>query len=232
MQISELVNIDYHDTLNPLLWEGSDLKLEVRYKLLDIARNFIGFIGVHPLNLKDITISGSNASFGYNVHSDIDLHLIVENPGSDRLELFDAKKNQFNSEHNIKIHGIDVEVYVQPADNPHHSLGIFSVLDNRWISEPKHDRPNVDSKEVAAKARNYSSKINYALRTKDLDQVMNIWSDIKRLRQAGLESGGEYSIENLAFKHLRNKGKIGKLSKYIKKLKSERLSLEGQTNEN
>jgi hypothetical protein len=56
---------------------------------------------------------------------------------------------------------------------------------------------------------------------------MIIWSDLKRLRQAGLETGGEYSIENLAFKHLRNKGKISRLSKYIKKLKSERLSLEG-----
>ena len=228
MQISELgVNIDYHDQLNPLLWDNRELKLEVRYKLLDIARNFINFIGIQPLGLEDITISGSNASYGYTTGSDIDLHLIVSNPSQVHLQLFDAKKNQFNSEHNIKIHGIDVEVYVQPKNNPHHSLGIYSILDNQWITEPKHDRPSVDSKEVRAKARNYSSKINYALRTHDLDQVMNIWSDIKRLRQAGLESGGEYSIENLAFKHLRNKGKIGKLSKYIKKLKSERLSLEG-----
>ena len=228
MQISELgVNIDYHDQLNPLLWDNRELKLEVRYKLLDIAGNFINFIGIQPLGLEDITISGSNASYGYTTGSDIDLHLIVSNPSQVHLQLFDAKKNQFNSEHNIKIHGIDVEVYVQPKNNPHHSLGIYSILDNQWITEPKHDRPSVDSKEVRAKARNYSSKINYALRTHDLDQVMNIWSDIKRLRQAGLESGGEYSIENLAFKHLRNKGKIGKLSKYIKKLKSERLSLEG-----
>jgi hypothetical protein len=228
MQISELgVDIDYHDRLNPLLWDERELKLEVRYKLLDIARNFINFIGIQPLGLEDITISGSNASYGYTTGSDIDLHLIVSNPSKVHLQLFDAKKNQFNSEHNIKIHGIDVEVYVQPKNNPHHSLGIYSILDNQWITEPKHDRPSVDSKEVRAKARNYSSKINYALRTHDLDQVMNIWSDIKRLRQAGLDSGGEYSIENLAFKHLRNKGKIGKLSKYIKKLKSERLSLEG-----
>jgi len=228
MQISELgVDIDYHDQLNPLLWDDRKLKLEVRYKLLDIARNFVNFIGIQPLGLEDITISGSNASYGYTASSDIDLHLIVSNPSQVHLQLFDAKKNQFNSEHNIKIHGIDVEVYVQPKDDPHHSLGIYSVLDDQWITQPKYDKPNVDSKEVRAKARNYSSKINHALQSKDLDQIMIIWSDLKRLRQAGLEAGGEYSIENLAFKHLRNKGKIGKLSKYIKKLKSERLSLEG-----
>jgi hypothetical protein len=81
MQISELgVDIDYHDQLNPLLWDDRELKLEVRYKLLDIARNFINFIGVHPLGLEDITISGSNASYGYTASSDIDLHLIVSNP--------------------------------------------------------------------------------------------------------------------------------------------------------
>jgi hypothetical protein len=228
MQISELgLSVSYNDQLNPLLWDGDQLKLEVRYKLLDIARNFIQFINVKPMRLRDVTISGSNASYGYSNSSDIDLHLIVDNPSKDYLQLFDAKKNQFNSEHDIKIRGIDVEVYVQPKDDPHHSLGIYSVLDDQWITQPKYDKPNVDSKEVRAKARNYSSKINHALQSKDLDQIMIIWSDLKRLRQAGLESGGEYSIENLAFKHLRNKGKIGKLSKYIKKLKSERLSLEG-----
>ena len=48
---------------------------------------------------------------------------------------------------------------------------------------------------------------------------------IYRLRKAGLEGGGEYSIENLAFKLLRSRGKIDKLRKRIDQLQSKQLSL-------
>ena len=48
----------YHDTLNPLLWEGSKLKQEVRYKLMAIAMHFAKFLNVPKLNLRDITIIG------------------------------------------------------------------------------------------------------------------------------------------------------------------------------
>jgi hypothetical protein len=51
---------------------------------------------------------------------------------------------------------------------------------------------------------------------------------IYRLRKAGLESGGEFSVENLAFKLLRDRGQINKLRKYIDKLQSAELSLEDQ----
>jgi hypothetical protein len=49
--------------------------------------------------------------------------------------------------------------------------------------------------------------------------------ELKRLRKAGLESGGEQSVENLAFKLLRARGQIDKLRKYITKLESSELSL-------
>jgi hypothetical protein len=50
-------------------------------------------------------------------------------------------------------------------------------------------------------------------------------SDIRRLRQVGLEAGGEYSVENLAFKLLRARGKIDKFRRHIDKLQSAELSL-------
>jgi hypothetical protein len=52
--------------------------------------------------------------------------------------------------------------------------------------------------------------------------------ELKRLRKAGLESNGEQSVENLAFKLLRARGQIDKLRKYIDKLTSAKLSLEDQ----
>jgi hypothetical protein len=107
--------VQFHRELNPLLWRGGQMKPQVRYKLLQIAKHFIEFIDIPQLYLKDITVSGSNAAFSYTPQSDIDLHLVVDVPPQQELllkPLFDAKKNQYNFNHDIKIKDIDVEVYV------------------------------------------------------------------------------------------------------------------------
>jgi hypothetical protein len=233
MRLNELSTVHYHDELNPLLWENNKLKTEVRYKLMAIALHFAKFLNVPKLNLRDITISGSNAAYGYSEQSDLDLHLVVDMPVDkpELPELYTAKKNQYNFTHNIKIKNIDVELYVQDVQQPHHSAGIYSVLNDQWISKPKHQPPNIDDKEVKSKARNYSARINQAMRTNDLATAKETMADIRRIRQAGLEKGGEYSVENLAFKLLRNRGKIDKFTRHINKLTSTELSL-GEKNEN
>jgi hypothetical protein len=66
------------------------------------------------------------------------------------------------------------------------------------------------------------------MRSGDLAQCRETMDDLKRLRKAGLETGGEQSVENLAFKLLRARGQIDKLRKYIDKLTSDKLSLEEQ----
>jgi hypothetical protein len=227
MRLNELSTVYYHDELNPLLWDNGQLKTDIRYKLLAIAHHFAKFLNVPKLNLRDITISGSNAAYGYSDQSDIDLHLVVDMPASqpELAELYDAKKNQFNFTYNIKVKDIDVELYVQDVQQQHHSAGIYSILNNKWISKPKHQPPNIDDKEVKSKARNYSAKINAAMRSDDLNTCKETMADIRRLRQAGLEKGGEYSVENLAFKLLRARGKIDKFRNFIVKLQSAELSL-------
>ena len=231
MQIQEL-SIDpnpHHHELNPVLWDNNSLRIEVRVKLLQIARHFAEYLNVAKLNLKDITLSGSSAGYNYSSYSDIDLHLVVSNTNG-RDELFTAKKNLYNNEHKLAIMGIPVELYVQPADQVHHSAGIYSVLHNKWIEEPEHVEPTVDSRDIRAKARNYASKINTAMRSQDIALCRDVMSELKRLRQAGLASNGEQSVENLAFKLLRARGQIDKLRKYITKLENAKLSI-GEHNE-
>lgn len=219
--------VPYHDTLNPEIWDNNKLKTEVRYKLLLIAKHFAQFLKVKNLNLKDITISGSNASYGYSEYSDIDLHLVV-NMDPERVELYTAKKNEYNSKYDIKIKNIDVELYVQDSTQAHFSAGIYSIMNDKWISEPKHQAPKVTEEEVKSKARNYAGKINAAIRLQDLTAATDAMEDIYKLRKAGLESGGEYSVENLAFKLLRSRGQIEKLRNVIDKLQSADLSLKEQ----
>jgi hypothetical protein len=228
MNFQELIDPNpHHHELNPVLWDNNQLRKEIRFKLIKIARHFAEYLNVPRLHLKDVTLSGSSAGYNYSSYSDIDLHLVVSKTnGND--ELFTAKKNLYNSEHDLEIKGIPVELYVQPADQKHHSAGIYSVLDNKWIVEPVHEEPTINPKDIRAKARNYASKINTAMRSGNIDQCRETMDSLKRLRKAGLESNGEQSVENLAFKLLRARGQIDKLRKYITKLESAELSLEDQ----
>lgn len=220
--------VQFNKELNPLLWQGSVLKSQVRYKLLQIAKHFIEFIDIPEIKLKDVTISGSNAAYSYTAQSDIDLHLIVAIDSNQEMllkPLYDAKKNQYNYVHDIKIKGIDVEVYVQSEDQDHHSLGIYSVLDNKWISEPTMGTIKINDGDVKSKVENYLNKIMQALVDDDIDQVRDVYQEITKIRKAGLEKGGEFSVENVAFKVLRAKGFIGQLKQHLLKLQNDQLSL-------
>jgi hypothetical protein len=215
----------HHHHLNPILWDNNSMRPEVRSTLLQIADHFINYLNVSNLNLVDITISGSSAGYNYSDYSDIDLHLVVKDVTDKDEELYSAKKNQYNSNYKLSIKDIPVELYVQPADQPHVSNGIYSVKRNKWINEPKHEEPTVEPKLIKNKARSYSAKINSAMRSNDIKQCKHVMDELKRLRKAGLESNGEQSVENLAFKLLRARGQIDKLRKYITKLESAELSL-------
>lgn len=218
----------FHDELNPALWDSSGkMHPEVRKGLLEIIKDFIDFIGV-KISLVDITVSGSNAAYSYTEYSDIDLHVVARVPQGEPEfpELFDAKKNQYNTQYDIQVKGIDVEVYVQDAEQEHHSLGIYSVLKDEWVSEPKKERVDIDSQDVKRKYKQYSDEINTVLKSDNLDEVNQQWDDVKRMRKAGLSKGGEFSVENLVFKILRNQGLMEKLKNHMWELKSKDLSIE------
>lgn len=219
--------VKFHRRLNPRIW-GRDEHLlpEVREKLLAIAEDFQEFLGVEDLNVQDITISGSNAAYSYTKNSDIDLHLIVQMPDNPVYqELFTAKKYQYNDEHNIKIGGADVELYVQPADQAHHSQGIYSIRENKWVSVPQRKRAQVDDACVRDKVASLDARIHSAVQSKNLESVTRLWDKIKAMRKIGLEQHGEFGCENIAFKILRNSGCIKLLKDTKTELEDQELSL-------
>jgi len=65
-----------------------------------------------------------------------------------------------------------------------------------------------------------------ALASKKLEMVEDVTDIIKRYRRAGLDEGGEFGPENLAFKMLRTQGYIGRLWKHRAELEDRELSLE------
>lgn len=226
--IESLEPIAYHRILNPVLWEDEHLKPEIRQALLKIAGHFGEFVNDPKMKLFDITISGSNAAYNYAPGSDLDLHLVVDmdEDNIEEKELYDAKKNQYNSMYNIKVRGIDVELYIQNSKQAHYSSGIYSILHDKWEIKPKYEHIQISYQEVEKKADNYEGKIKCALESDEYDVAKAVMDDIRKLRQIGLERGGEFSVENLAFKILRNRGEIDALRQHIWNLQSKALSFD------
>ena len=225
--------VKYHNRLNRRLW-GRDEHLlpDVRDKLLEIAEDFREFLGVDDLRIQDITLSGSNAAYNYTNNSDIDLHLVVDMPNDPVYqELFNAKKYQYNNEHNLVIGGADVELYVQPADQPHVSQGIYSVRDGKWIQVPRRKRAQIDDSCVRDKAADLDARIHAAVGSGDADAISALVNKIKVMRQTGLEQHGEFGCENIVFKVLRDQGCIKLLKDAYLAARDHELSLAEQNRE-
>ena len=222
--------VTFHDKLNPKLWNSAKLRPEVKDQLIKIAEDFLTELGVHDLDVKDITISGSNAAYSYTKHSDLDLHILVDmgNLPVDEVykELFNAKKTIYNDSHDIKIHTIPVELYVQDSRQPVVSLGEYSVMNDEWVRIPTKRRSDFDQTATKSKYEKLLSLIEMALKSRKYSKVKHIIDTIKRYRQAGLDKGGEFGPENLAYKMLRSQGYITKLYDLRDKLHSEILTVE------
>jgi hypothetical protein len=223
--------IKFHDNLNPALWtEKGELDPEVKKQLMVIARDFMTEIGVNSYKVEDITISGSNAAYSYTPHSDLDLHILVDynKLSNDEVykELFNAKKTLYNDNHDIKVHGVPVELYVQDSNQPHASLGEYSLLKDKWNKYPVKRRANFDHDATRLKYEKLGELIELALQEQNLEKIEKVLDIIKRYRKAGLTTTGEFGPENLAFKALRKQGMIQKLWDLKQDLHSRELSIE------
>lgn len=209
----------YHDKLNPALWEKMRLKNEVARKLRLIAKKFVAHTMIPPEAVMDTIITGSNASYNWTKHSDIDLHIIYDDvflrTYFSNDEIFDsymqAKRKLFNIMYDINIRGFNVELYPQKAREIHHSRGVFSLKSLKWLKKPEYSPPFVDDASLEVKVRELTKEIDNENLCHDGDRSRELFDKILKMRRAGLSKGGEYSVENLTFKALRRSGHIEKL---------------------
>jgi hypothetical protein len=225
---SDIVTVN--SRLNPKLWDQGILKPEIKSKLIEIAQAFEEFIGI-DIDVAEYTVTGSNANYTWTEYSDLDLHLIVPGVPTDaERELYSAKKALWAEQHDITIKGLPVECYVQGRDEPHHSTGVYSLSSDQWLVEPKKVKPKVDDAAVEAKKDGVMREIELALLSKDLEKLRAVKDKITKMRKSGLERAGEWSVENLVFKILRNLGLIDQITEKIRELEDAELSLEQQSN--
>lgn len=228
MKITEFVApVGQHHELNQRLWEGEDLRPEVHEKLLKIASEFFDFLDI-PVEVEDLIISGSQANFNYTPYSDLDLHLIVDYSqvqcDMEVDELFDTKRLLWKEQHDIKIRGIPVELYVEDTMKPAVS-SVYSLLSRSWIKKPDLTKISYNKQLVIDQVKKWNSLIDDALKSNNIEIMRKVKSMLKANRQQGLDSEGEFSEQNLAYKSLRNAGKIADLMTAIGKLNDRQLSL-------
>lgn len=222
-------SIKYQSHLNPAVWTGGELRPEVRSRLLEIALIFIKYLDIPNFRVEDVVLTGSLANFNYTQYSDFDLHVITRYSDlqCDDLAaaLYRAKKQIWNDRHNIVIRGHDVELYVEDTEQSPVAAGAFSLLQNSWIKTPDNDPPDIDRGSVKAKVGDLTTQIDAVTSEGDVDDMQRLVDKLGHMRRNGLDTGGEFSVENLAFKVLRNTGYLKHLQQAILHRQDQELSL-------
>lgn len=219
--------VEVHEELNPAIWNSdTSIKEEVLDELLNIYEEFIRYIEI-PLNIVDVEIVGSNASYNYNDTSDIDLHIIVNDEFNyiDKnilQQLYNSKKASFNDKYDLTINGIEVELYIEDMKSSNATNGRFSLLKNEWVKVP--EPITYDIPDIKEEVKEWTDVCNQALSSENPDLILKTINDLYIERKFGLEQGGEASVGNLLFKEIRSTGLLDKLKESYYKFKSEELS--------
>ena len=232
----EQISLEYHTTLNPKLFDLSSLKMhdDVRGTLLTFAHAWGDYANIPMSDVKDIYMTGGNANFNYTSQSDIDVHLVVDKrlfglPDVFLDDYLQDKKTLWKLKHNITVKGYDLEPYAQSPDERFPAgQGVYSLARDTWVIQPVHGSYDFANDPTLEKKTDYYER--------EIDKIVNhhgtadaakkLKNKFNEMRSAGLEKSGEFSVENLVFKELRNRGAIDKLKEYEQTVKDRSLSLE------
>lgn len=229
--------MQFKDELNPIIWDkdnDNQMRPEVNAKLREIADAFIEYIEIPEEALIDVVVTGSSASYNYNEHSDLDLHIIVDyekiHEDCPLVEGYlGALKNTFNKEHDIFIKDIPVELYAEKQGQGTVHNGLYSVWREEWIDRPEKIAPTDNDAAVEAKYQEIKEMVD---KCNDSETATELLEKIYTMRKAGLAEAGEFCTENLAFKKLRNEGCMDKLRQIKKEQIDKQLSLESYNESN
>ena len=221
--------------LNPLIF-GVDETVdpEVRELLLKVANYFWEGLEI-PEPFEDVLLTGSSVNYNYTPTSDIDLHIVVDFDKFDNPELlkkyFDEAKLNWNRVHDLKLGKQNIEVYIQDNEDHPEYRGEYSLMNDKWLRRPSYVSIDIPDEEIEKKTKLFKQQIDKLEKTgkdnpeKAIELTNKIKERLKNFRQAGLDKDGEYSLENLAFKDLRNTGYLEKLSNLKNSFIDKTLSL-------
>ena len=210
--------------LNPRFWKKDDrLCRKAARRLTRIAQDFIDGLEM-PISIEDLRFTGSLANYNWSRYSDIDLHIVVDFSKLDENKelvkaFFDNARIRWNNNHDIKIHGYEVELYVEDIGEQHKSSGIYSIKNEEWIQHPDPTSVDVQFELARKKSDDIATRINLIQHIMDkgkyraaIKAIETTKRKIRNMRKTGLDSPQqEFSPENIAFKILRREEMLQKL---------------------
>jgi hypothetical protein len=212
------LTLKYHNRLNPKIWKGDQLRDGFAEKLVEKAYEFASYSGVSKGRIKDIVITGGNVNYNYTKFSDIDVHLMCDVSGLDSDKLYEKKVSWTASHKNLKVAGYPIEFYAaNDKDHFPNGQGVYSILENKWLIVPKHlDHVDVlRDPKVIDKINYYVKYIRTLLKSGTEAEIKAFKDKLHTMRGSGLHHGGEFSVENVVYKDLRNRGLLDKLNAKI-----------------
>ncbi len=227
------------DTLEPQIWQNEKLNATVKSKLMKIATDFYNGLKLpSEVKMKDVIFTGSLANYNWSKFSDVDLHIVLDFSqleGGDQFkeDFFWAQKALWNQEHNITIFDYPIEIYAQDIKAKLVATAVYSVKFDKWVLKPERENFKINKKVIKNKAERFIERlkdIRDDYKAKDyqnvVDKVAALKDKIKKYRTAGLDNGGEFSIENLVFKVLRRTPFMDILDSYKAKAYDTLMSVE------
>jgi hypothetical protein len=229
------------DELNPKIWNKDfTINTDVRKNLLKIAKDFVQFVKIKNLKISDIILTGSIANYNWHSKSDIDLHVVVDlsNFGKHSRfidEYLQTKKALWNQNHDIEMFGFEVEIYPEDKAREQKPTGLFSLAKNKWLVTPEKKDVKVDKELVKKK---YQGEVDKILQIEDdtkkknfnyekvIDEINKYKLRWREKRSTAIREEGEFSVENLVFKMLRNNGFLEKLTELKRDIYDNALTLE------
>ena len=219
----------YNDQLDPDFWQNGDFNEKIKDKLIKIAENFYQNLKL-DIPIEDIQLTGSLANYTYTDYSDLDVHILIDfskvNEDIDLVKkALDGVRFVWNLRHQITIKGHEVELYLQDINEPHSASGLYSLKFDKWLRKPQYNPPEVDERSVELKFNEYVKIINQLedklnqenLSQEELEELSSFAQHLKdklqkeRKECLNVKQEGEFCVENLVFKKLRNSGDIERL---------------------
>ena len=230
--LRESLTLRFTEILNPTFWIGDSLKTEVNEALMNFAEAFAAYVDLDERAIVDVLLLGGNAGYNYTQYSDLDVHIVVDpkfipdcNP--DLLDQYYMdKKTLWELTHNVTIYGVKAEPYIErPKVTRKKSQGVYSLMKKTWIQKPERIEGEVEEKEIEKKVNNFKTRIDAFIKNENVEGLRELVKKLRDSRSVSLQKYGEYGVENMVFKELRNQGYIDKVRTVVVNLKSKNLSL-------
>jgi hypothetical protein len=202
--------------LSPKIFNNQkNVKAIIRKKLIDLAYMYLRNYNLKDIKVLDIRMVGSLCNYNYNASSDLDLHITVDySKISDNkefvLEYCKTLRKNWSQNNRIKIYGFPVEIFIEDKSVPMNDKGVYSLLKNKWLNEPKKvSREKINLDDIKSLYIKYKRTIRDLLKSDDINEYNKFSDELGSFRKKGLSSEkGEYSDENIVFKLLRKYKKL------------------------